>query len=97
MSKMTPYLMALAHYHENHGGHAGSYTGFWAADDILEFPDVYVVSDPKARARFRALADEIRAGESKAVKELRRMMKLPDPEPTARPEPAPGKRRAAAK
>ncbi len=95
IAKLTPFLMALGHYHEKHGGHADSYTGLWAGNDILELPDVYVVSDPKTRAKFRALAAEIRAGESKAVKELRRMMKLSGPDEPARGKPAPAKRRTA--
>ncbi len=95
MAKMTPYLMAIAHYHEQHSGHVGSYSGFWAGDDILEFPDVYVVSDPKTRAKFRALADQINAEKSKDVKELRRMLKLSGPDDTPRTKTAPAKRRAA--
>ncbi len=87
--------MALGHYHEKHSGQNDSYTGFWADNDILDFPDVYIVSDPKTRAKFRALAAEIRAGESKAVKELRRMMKLSGPDEPARPKRVPAKRRAA--
>lgn len=97
VAKITPYLMALGHYHEIHSGHVGSYTGLVAGPDMQDYPDVYIVTDPKTRALFQELTARIRAGESKAVEELRRMMKLTGPGEPAGPEPRPAKRRAAAK
>ncbi len=77
--KCQPYILMLAHYHLDHSGDRHTFTSLLPDTELFpDLPDVYLVSDPTHRERFRQLAEELRALESRGVQELERLAGLPD-------------------
>ena len=92
VAKCHPALLELAHYHLCHSLNAATFDELCPDPNLFgQLPDVYVVSDPDTRQRFRELAARIRAENSEATKELDRWLALPsgpELEPTPQGETA---------
>lgn len=78
-AKLTPAIEMLAHYHLMHTPEDSQRVCTRLSDTKLAGPDIYIVSNPEAKAAFQAAYKALAAKLNKGVGELERIFMLDAP------------------